>query len=107
MFKPKIHNSKQRQQRLCALLGGPAPSSSLDSDLGESDGSSDSEGNEFQDNGPSGDAQNKYEYPMLSKLGVSLDLSIGANESYMKDLIGECLSLQSAHDRTRKATNEC
>ena len=73
---------------------------------GESDGSSDGEGNEFRDDGPSGDAQNMSKYPMLSKLGVDLDLLIGVNESYMKDLIGECLSLQSANERIRKATHK-
>ena len=54
---------------------------------GESDGSSDGEGNEFRDDGPSGDAQNMSKYPMLSKLGVDLDLSIGVNEiSLFQDL---------------------
>ena len=60
---------------------------------GESDSSSNGERNEFWDNGPNGDAQNMSKYPMLSKLGDDLDLSIGVNESYMKDLIGEYLSL--------------
>ena len=56
----------------------------------ESDGSSDDEGNEFRDDGPSGNAQSISKYPMISKLGVDLDLSIRVNESHMKDLIGEC-----------------
>ena len=71
---------------------------------GESDGSNNGEGNEFRDDGPNGDAQNTSKYPMLSKLGVDLDLLIGVNESYTKDLIGECSSLQSALERRRKAT---
>ena len=47
---------------------------------GDSDGSSDGEGNEFWDDGPSGDAQNMSKYPMLSKLGADLYLSTGVNE---------------------------
>ena len=63
---------------------------------GESEGSNNSEGNEFRDAGMNWDAQNMSKYPMLSKLGVDLDLSIRVNESYMKDLNRECLFLQSS-----------
>ena len=56
---------------------------------GESDGSNNGEGNEFRDDGPNGDAQNISisKYPMLSNLGVDLDLLIRVNEiSLSQDL---------------------
>ena len=47
------------------------------------------------------------EFPLLTKLGVQLDLSVDSNSLFIKDLVGECFALQQRHDPAkRKATHE-
>ncbi len=53
------------------------------------------------------DEETKIEFPILTKLGVDLDISEKWNADYVKDLIGECFALQAKYlSKKTKATHQ-
>jgi hypothetical protein len=44
-------------------------------------------------------------YPILSELGIDLDLSVRKHDTFIMSLIGECFALQSSYNVEKKTTN--
>ena len=52
------------------------------------------------------DGHNTKIYRILNQLGIDLDLSVVRNQSFIKDLVGECFALQTEHNPAATATSE-
>ena len=84
-------------KRLRALQRSVVSCSDSDPDKIDSDSSSKSKNDE---------TPNEEKYVVLSRLGVSLDLSLKHNKVFVQDLIGECFALQLVFNTENQTLNK-
>ena len=97
VYKSPRYKLASIHKRLRALQRSVGSCSDSDPDKIESDSSSKSENDE---------TPNEEKYVVLSRLGVSLDLSLKHNKVFIQDLIGECFALQLIFNTENKTLNK-